>query len=136
MLTLPAVPLLEVCVSMMAKKVSLGKNGDSALDVTSRFVDMMLTLPALPGPVVLAVIAGSPRESETDRSPVTNFNSMPNKISTDVQRVTNSRTWGVSENNRQARFYRITPAGRRALGNQVESWKRFAAALDTVLRTT
>ena len=44
--------------------------------------------------------------------------------------------WGVSDNNRQARFYRITPAGRRALGNQVESWKRFAAALDTVLRTT
>jgi len=44
--------------------------------------------------------------------------------------------WGVSENNRQARYYRITAAGRRALGNHVESWKRFAAALDTVLRTT
>jgi transcriptional regulator len=44
--------------------------------------------------------------------------------------------WGVTDNNRQARYYKITPAGRRALGTEVENWKRFAAALDTVLRTT
>ena len=42
--------------------------------------------------------------------------------------------WGVTDNNRQARYYRITAAGRRALGNEVESWKRFAAALESVLR--
>ena len=44
--------------------------------------------------------------------------------------------WGVTDNNRQARYYRITAAGRRALDREVESWKRFAAALDSVLRTT
>src|ERR687889_665927 len=44
--------------------------------------------------------------------------------------------WDVTDNNRQARYYRITAAGRRALGTELESWKRFAAALDTVLRTT
>ena len=44
--------------------------------------------------------------------------------------------WGVTDNNRQARYYRLTAAGRRALGNEVESWKRFAAALDSVLRTS
>jgi transcriptional regulator, Acidobacterial, PadR-family len=44
--------------------------------------------------------------------------------------------WGVTDNKRQARFYQLTPAGRRALGNEVQSWKRFAAALDTVLRTS
>lgn len=44
--------------------------------------------------------------------------------------------WGVTDNNRQARYYQISPAGRRALGREVESWKKFAAALDTVLRTT
>ncbi len=44
--------------------------------------------------------------------------------------------WGVTDNNRQARYYRLTGAGRRALGKEVESWKRFAAALETVLRTT
>jgi len=44
--------------------------------------------------------------------------------------------WGVTDNNRQARYYRLTAAGRRALGSELESWKRFAAALDAVLRTT
>ncbi len=44
--------------------------------------------------------------------------------------------WGVTDNNRQARYYRITAAGRRALGSELENWKRFAAALDAVLRAT
>jgi transcriptional regulator len=44
--------------------------------------------------------------------------------------------WGVTDNNRQARYYLITAAGRRALSREIESWKRFAAALDAVLRTT
>ena len=44
--------------------------------------------------------------------------------------------WDVTDNNRQARYYRLTAAGRRALGREVESWKKFAAALETVLRTT
>ena len=44
--------------------------------------------------------------------------------------------WGVTDNNRQARYYRLTPAGRRALGQELESWRRFADALDAVLRTT
>jgi len=44
--------------------------------------------------------------------------------------------WDVSDNNRQARYYRLTAAGRRALGREVESWKKFAATLEAVLRTT
>jgi transcriptional regulator len=44
--------------------------------------------------------------------------------------------WGSSENNRRARFYRITPAGRTALGQEMESWYRFAAGLEALLRTS
>lgn len=44
--------------------------------------------------------------------------------------------WGVTDNNRQARYYRLTAAGRRALGEEVESWRRFAAGLEAVLATT
>ncbi len=47
-----------------------------------------------------------------------------------------SSDWGMSENNRRARYYRLTVAGRRALGVELESWKRFATGLDAVLRTT
>jgi len=44
--------------------------------------------------------------------------------------------WGVTDNNRRARYYRLTAAGRRALGQELESWRRFATGLEAVLRTT
>jgi PadR family transcriptional regulator, regulatory protein PadR len=44
--------------------------------------------------------------------------------------------WGRTENNRRARYYEITAAGRRALGDELESWRRFSSALETVLRTS
>jgi transcriptional regulator len=44
--------------------------------------------------------------------------------------------WGLTDNNRQARYYRLTAAGRRALDKEVESWKRFVGALNSVLRTS
>ena len=43
--------------------------------------------------------------------------------------------WGTTDNNRQARYYRLTAAGRRALGQELENWRRFAAGLEAVLRT-
>jgi transcriptional regulator len=44
--------------------------------------------------------------------------------------------WDTTNNNRRARYYRLTAAGRRALGAELESWRRFAAGLETVLRTS
>jgi PadR family transcriptional regulator, regulatory protein PadR len=44
--------------------------------------------------------------------------------------------WGTTDNNRRARYYRLTAAGRRALGTELERWRRFAAGLDAVLRST
>jgi transcriptional regulator len=43
--------------------------------------------------------------------------------------------WGSSENNRRARFYSLTRAGRRQLAEETESWERFAAAVARVLAT-
>jgi len=44
--------------------------------------------------------------------------------------------WGTTDNNRRARYYQITASGRKALGDQLESWRRFAAGLEAVLRTS
>jgi len=41
--------------------------------------------------------------------------------------------WGLSENNRRARYYRIKPAGRRALARQTEAWELSVAAVAQVL---
>lgn len=42
-------------------------------------------------------------------------------------------SWGVSDNNRRARFYAITPQGRRMLRHEMDTWKRYAAAVHRVL---
>jgi transcriptional regulator len=41
--------------------------------------------------------------------------------------------WGASENNRRAKFYRLTPKGRRQLQKEVERWRRYATAMGAVL---
>lgn len=41
--------------------------------------------------------------------------------------------WRASENNRRARYYQITPAGRRALDGAVADWRRSAGAVERVL---
>jgi PadR family transcriptional regulator PadR len=41
--------------------------------------------------------------------------------------------WGVSENNRRARFYRLTPAGRKQLHAEQESWRNITCAIAMVL---
>ena len=44
--------------------------------------------------------------------------------------------WGTTDANRRARYYRLTPSGRRALGDEIDSWERFAEGLGAVLRST
>jgi PadR family transcriptional regulator, regulatory protein PadR len=43
--------------------------------------------------------------------------------------------WGASENNRRAKYYRLTVAGRRALEREQASWRRYAGAVDAILAT-
>ena len=41
--------------------------------------------------------------------------------------------WRTTENNREAKYYSLTRAGHRALGSEVESWRRFVGAVDLIL---
>ena len=51
-----------------------------------------------------------------------------------LQRGWISAAWGASENNRKARFYSITKAGRKQLTAETENWKRIAGVIGRVLR--
>jgi PadR family transcriptional regulator PadR len=42
--------------------------------------------------------------------------------------------WAPSENNRRAKFYRLTRAGRRALDNETAEWERLSSAISMVVR--
>lgn len=44
--------------------------------------------------------------------------------------------WGISENNRKAKFYSLTRAGRKQLEEEVESWDRMSAVINRVLKTS
>jgi PadR family transcriptional regulator PadR len=44
--------------------------------------------------------------------------------------------WGLSENNRRAKYYQLTAEGRRQLRSEVSVWKRYAEAVFKVIETT
>jgi transcriptional regulator len=45
-------------------------------------------------------------------------------------------SWGESENNRRAKYYRLTASGRRRFETQAENWGRISFAIATALETT
>jgi PadR family transcriptional regulator, regulatory protein PadR len=51
-----------------------------------------------------------------------------------VQRGWIATAWGTSENNRKAKFYSITRAGRKQLERETEDWERISAVVGRVLR--
>jgi len=44
--------------------------------------------------------------------------------------------WGLSENNRKAKFYRLTPQGRRHLRDETRTWETYASAVNKMLQAT
>jgi PadR family transcriptional regulator PadR len=47
-----------------------------------------------------------------------------------------SSEWGTSENNRQAKYYTLTRAGRKQLNQETENWKRVSTAIEQILAAT
>jgi len=43
--------------------------------------------------------------------------------------------WRTSDHNRRARYYRLTAAGRRALGTETDGWRRYVAAVEWILES-
>jgi transcriptional regulator len=41
--------------------------------------------------------------------------------------------WGTTENNREAKYYKLSAAGRRALADELTEWRRFVSAVDLVI---
>jgi PadR family transcriptional regulator PadR len=44
--------------------------------------------------------------------------------------------WRASDNNRRAKYYRITAKGKKALGAETDSWRRYVATVEAILATT
>ncbi len=44
--------------------------------------------------------------------------------------------WEASENNRKAKYYKLTAAGRKQLSAETETWRRFTGAVELILKTS
>jgi len=44
--------------------------------------------------------------------------------------------WRASDNNRRAKYYRLTSKGKRALGTETETWRRYVTAVEDILAVT
>ncbi len=44
--------------------------------------------------------------------------------------------WRTTENNRRAKYYRLTASGRRAVGSETDSWRRYVTAVELILKTS
>jgi PadR family transcriptional regulator len=44
--------------------------------------------------------------------------------------------WRTTENNRRAKYYRLTSSGRRAVGSETDSWRRYVNAVELILKTS
>lgn len=47
-----------------------------------------------------------------------------------------SSEWGSSDNNRQAKYYKLTRAGRKQLAQETENWQRLSFAINQILQTS
>jgi PadR family transcriptional regulator, regulatory protein PadR len=47
-----------------------------------------------------------------------------------------SNSWGVTENNRRARYYQLTALGQRQLQTETANWRKYAQAVELILRAT
>jgi PadR family transcriptional regulator PadR len=44
--------------------------------------------------------------------------------------------WQTTENNRRAKYYRLSASGKRAVGSETDSWRRYVKAVELILETT
>ncbi|HEV8445419.1 MAG TPA: PadR family transcriptional regulator [Gemmatimonadaceae bacterium] len=44
--------------------------------------------------------------------------------------------WRTTENNRRAKYYRLTSSGRRAVGSETDNWRRYVGAVELILKSS
>jgi len=114
--------------------VAKGEPGESRTDVLQGTLDLMVlqtldTLGAQHGYGIARRI-----EQVSEDSLKLNEGTVYASLMLLLQRRWISASWGTSENNRRAKFYAITAAGRRQLARETEQWNQISGVIARVLR--
>ena len=109
------------------------KRNDSPGDMLQGTLDMLILKALLSGPAHGHTIAHSIEKSSDDVLQVEHGSLYPGLHRLEDQGVIAS-FWGTSENNRRARYYRLTPKGRKQLESQTNRWDEIVRAVNRILR--
>ena len=107
---------------------------DERTEILQGTLDMLILRTLLFGPLHGHAIASS-IEKTTDDVLKIDHGSLYPALHRLVRRGWIGSKWGISENNRRAKFYRLTAAGRRQLTAEASKWERTVEAVGRVMRS-
>jgi PadR family transcriptional regulator, regulatory protein PadR len=108
------------------------KQKDEPIDMLQGALDLLIPRTLLFGPIHGHDIAKSIERTSQDALRVDHGSLYP-ALQRLERRGLVSAKWGISENNRRARFYRLTAAGRRMLVTETSKWERLSEAIARIL---
>jgi PadR family transcriptional regulator len=108
------------------------KQKDEPIDMLQGTLDLLILRTLLFGPIHGHAIARSIERTSQDVLRVDHGSLYP-ALQRLERRGLVSAKWGISENNRRARFYRLTAAGRRMLVTETSKWERLSEAIARIL---
>jgi len=108
------------------------KQKDEPIDMLQGTLDLLILRTLLFGPIHGHAIAKSIERTSQDVLRVDHGSLYP-ALQRLERRGLVSAKWGTSENNRRARFYRLTAAGRRVLVTETSKWERLRDAIARIL---
>lgn len=106
--------------------------GDDAIDVLQGTLDLLVLKALTWGPMHGYGVLAWLRRATEDELRVEDAALYPALHRLEARGLVESE-WGTSENNRRAKFYRLTGAGRGALRAQADGWRRYVAVVAKVL---
>lgn len=107
---------------------------DDQPDLLQGTLDLLILKTLAPGPLHGWAISKQIRETSRDLLTVNQGSLYPALYRLEDQGWIRGAT-AQSENGRRVKAYHLTPAGRRQLGREVETWQRFATAMRYILAT-
>ena len=119
--------------SIHAKVIAMGKRPADKLDLLQGTLDMMVLRTLSAGPANGYEIAKAIERLSDDVLAVDHGSLYPALQRLERNGVITGK-WEISSTNRRARYYRLTPAGRRRLAAERSKWEQMAAAITRVMR--
>jgi transcriptional regulator len=110
----------------------MGKQKDEPIDMLQGTLNLLILRTLLFGPIHGHAIAKSIERTSQDVLRVDHGSLYP-ALQRLERRGLVSAKWGTSENDRRARFYRLTAAGRRMLMTETSKWERLSEAIVRIL---